>query len=397
MKICFITPLFDPWNLGGAEKYINQLANSLSKNHDVIVITTKGPHPRKSKKTNSILKIYELKNANIISYYSLLKTESGINPVKVFFWSLLDLWNISNYLQILKILDAEKPDVVHINGITGLSSSVFSAVKKLKIPHVLTLHDYELISRWATLFRKGKPIKKFNIIEKIYMKFMKKISSSISAVIAPSHFCMDYHTNLGFLEKSEKHIIPHGIKSISKVIPKEGIGRDFIFLGRLVQQKGAQIVIRAFKLIKEKDLTLHIVGEGPYMKTLKNLAEKDQRIIFHGFQKDPILQSIIQKCSYGIVSSISYETFGLIIHEFMSYGLPVIGSNRGAIPELINHEYNGFIFDPDDYTSLANLIENLVNNRDILFTMSKNAIESANEHTLEKQLEMTMKVFSSLK
>ena len=63
---------------------------------------------------------------------------------------------------------------------------------------------------------------------------------------------------------------------------------------------------------------------------------------------------------------------------------------------LVEDVTNGFIFDPDDYTSLANLIENLVNNRDILFTMSKNAIESANEHTLEKQLEMTMKVFSSL-
>jgi len=132
------------------------------------------------------------------------------------------------------------------------------------------------------------------------------------------------------------------------------------------------------------------------MKTLKNLAVKDPRIIFHGFQSGSELESIKEKCSYGIVPSLSYETFGLVIHELMSLGIPIIGSNRGAIPELIKHEYNGFIFDPEDYTSLANLIENLVHNRDILSTMSKNAIESANEHTLEKQLEMTMKVFSSL-
>ena len=56
MKICFITPLFDPWNIGGAEKYINILAKSFSKNHDVIVITTKGTHPRESKTDNLDLK-----------------------------------------------------------------------------------------------------------------------------------------------------------------------------------------------------------------------------------------------------------------------------------------------------------------------------------------------------
>ena len=65
--------------------------------------------------------------------------------------------------------------------------------------------------------------------------------------------------------------------------------------------------------------------------------------------------------------------------------------------EAVKRFENGFIFDPDDYTSLANLIEKLIQNRNILSTMSKNAIKSANEQTLEKQLEMTMKVFLSLK
>ena len=395
MKICFITPLFDPWNIGGAEKYINLLANSFSKNHDVIVITTKGPHPRESDIENSNLKIYELKNANVTSYYSLLKTEQNINSAKSFFWNLLDLWNISNYFQILKILKYEKPDVIHINGITGLSSSVFSAVKKLKIPHVLTLHDYELISRWGTLFRNNRPITKFNLVEKIYINLMKRISSSITSVISPSNFCINHHTNLGYFEKSKKHVIPHGTQLKKEVIPKV-VCKEFIFLGRLTKQKGPHIAINAFKKVKEKDLKLHIVGDGPYMKTLKNISENDSRIVFHGYVTFNELESITKQCSFAIVPSLSYEPFGLIIHELMNRGLPVIGSNRGAIPELVIDGKNGFIFNPENPDTLTKLIENIVQDKEKFLELSTNAIKSANEYPLEKQLKMTMEVFSNI-
>ncbi len=260
MKVCFITPLFDPWNIGGAEKYINILVNFFSKNHNVVVITTQGPLKRDLKKTNSNFKIIELKSSNIISYYSILKNDQDINSVRKFFWNVLDLWNISHYYQIQKILETEKPDIVHINGITGLSSSVFSALKKLKIPHVLTLHDYELISRWSTLFRNGKPITEFNMLEKIYIKFMKHFSSSISGVISPSQFVMDYHTKLGFFEKSCKHVIPHGTEFNTRATPKERMKKEFIFLGRLTQQKGPHIAIHAIKKVNDNDLKLHVVG-----------------------------------------------------------------------------------------------------------------------------------------
>ncbi len=80
----------------------------------------------------------------------------------------------------------------------------------------------------------------------------------------------------------------------------------------------------------------------------------------------------------------------------MNNGIPVLGSNRGAIPELVNHGKNGFIFNPDDPDSLTKLIENLISDNNVLSTLSKNAIDSSREHSLEKQLNMTLKVFSSL-
>jgi hypothetical protein len=57
-----------------------------------------------------------------------------------------------------KILDKEKPNLVHSNGSVGFSCATFSAIKHSKIPHIHTLHGYQLISPWSSLFRKGKPI-----------------------------------------------------------------------------------------------------------------------------------------------------------------------------------------------------------------------------------------------
>ena len=94
MKVCFITPLFDPWNIGGAEKYINILANFISENHNVVVITTKGPSQRDLKKTNSNFKIIELKNSNVNSYYSILKNNQSINSIRKFFCNVFDLCNL---------------------------------------------------------------------------------------------------------------------------------------------------------------------------------------------------------------------------------------------------------------------------------------------------------------
>jgi len=187
MKICLIAPLFEPWNMGGAEKYINSIARSFSKDNEVLVITTKATRERKLSKDYANLRVIELKQSNIALFYAIQKNQPPIGFSTRFIWTLFDHWNFSNFTQIKKILEEENPDIVHTNSVKGLSSSVFSAVKRTGIPHVHILHDYELISRWVTLMRNGKPIR-FNLFDHLYIRFMRGISSHVTSVIAPSKF-----------------------------------------------------------------------------------------------------------------------------------------------------------------------------------------------------------------
>jgi glycosyltransferase involved in cell wall biosynthesis len=397
MKICLISPLFDPWLIGGAERYVTTLAYALSDYHEVIVITTIGPKNRANNSPKCNLKVIETGTKNVCSVYDIIHNSSSIGIARKSLWHFLDLWNIFAFKQIEKILCKEKPDLVHTNGVIGFSSSLFSAIKKhSQIPHIYTLHDYQLISRWSSLFRMGKPISQFNFLDRMYMSYMRKISSSVHTVISPSKFLIDYHSKLGFFINSKKYVVPNGIKLHNDIVPREHSGSEFLFIGQITEHKGLQIAIEAFKKLKEKNAKLHIVGEGPYIKIAKQMSEGDSRVVFHGFVESKIeLDEIFKRCSYAIVPSIWYEIFGLVIIECFDRGLPVIASNIGAIPELIQDRYNGFLFQPGDIDSLHNIVSNLLNRKELLPTLSKNAIESSKRFSIEKHMNNIMDIYNS--
>jgi len=392
MKICVISPLFDPFIVGGAEKFAKQLVDELSKKHQVIVITTAAGKVQNRKTEKNNLKIIEVKPTNLGTLYEMITNDSVFGLRKIF-WHLFNLWNYSSYTKIKYILKKEKPDLVHTNGIKGFSPSLFSVIKNLQIPHVHSLNDYELISPWVVLFRKGKLVTKFNALERLYKYYLRNISSSIDAVISPSRFVMDFHERLGFFVNSKKYVIPHGTNIRKTVLPKQGMVKEFLFLGQIIENKGPQIAIEAFRKIERQDIKLHVVGKGPYLNKLKKLTRGDARIIFHGYVKDEDLDLIFDKCSCMLVPSLWYEVYGMVIPEVMSRGLPVIASKIGAIPELVKDGYNGFLFEAGNVDSLNKKMNSLINDEKILPTLSKNAIDFSKNLTIPNQLEKILKVY----
>jgi glycosyltransferase involved in cell wall biosynthesis len=180
------------------------------------------------------------------------------------------------------------------------------------------------------------------------------------------------------------------------ILPKEKSGSDFLFMGQIIEHKGLQIAIKAFEKLKENDAKLHIVGDGPYIGTAKAPAKGDNRIFFHGLSKIRKTYGIFNRCSYAIVSSIWYEIFGLVIIECLDRGLAVIASNIGAIPELIQNGYNGFLFEPGSIDSLYHTIENLLKQKNMLAALSKNAIDSSKRFSIEKHLKSIMDIYINM-
>ena len=125
------------------------------------------------------------------------------------------------------------------------------------------------------------------------------------------------------------------------------------------------------------------------------MAEGDKRIIFHGFvQKKEELDNIFSRCSYFIFPSVWYEIFGLVIIEAMNKGLPVIASNIGAIPELVNDGYNGYLFEAGNVESLHDIIEDSINENTEYFELSKNAYISSKKFLLEDHIKNILNVIN---
>ena len=133
-----------------------------------------------------------------------------------------------------------------------------------------------------------------------------------------------------------------------------------LFLGRLSREKGPDVLLKAFSMCVEKlrDLNVVFAGDGPMRAELERSvpSELSSRVSFTGYLRGDALRSLIKGASFVVVPSRCYENFPYSILEAFSFGVPVIGSELGGIPELVVEGSTGFLCKPDDPSSLADAL-----------------------------------------
>lgn len=151
-----------------------------------------------------------------------------------------------------------------------------------------------------------------------------------------------------------------------------------ICIGRLDYSKGQDVVIRALHLLKDRlpHLCVEFIGDGAFKNELIELAARlgvEDRCRFVGAIGQR--EEIFQKLSEALVSLVPSrrEAFGLVNIESLAMGTPVVAANVGGISEIIQDGVNGFLFLPDQAEALAQKIEQIVTNPELLEKMQKNA------------------------
>lgn len=395
MKICLISCLFPPMVFGGAEICVKRTAEGLVKRgHEVLVITTSPDRDEYIERTDGI-KVYRIDPRNLYPFYSSSKIPFMIKPL----FYIIDLWNPFSYLRIKDILKRELPDIVHINNFRGLSLSTFSAAKDLNIPLIFTAHDYSLICLKGTLLKSsGKNCSTCSIICKFYNAMQKFIvNNQPDMIIAPSEFVLEKLNSKGLFRNSCMMKLPLGLELLDKNVEKKYDVINILYIGSLSKHKGLHILIDAFKNLKHDNIVLHIVGKGVDANLFENMASADGRIIFHGFIPDDKLNQLFKDVNITIVPSIWYDNSPMVIYESLSHGIPVIGSNIGGIPELIEDNYNGMLFEAGNIWELSNKISYLVDNQLELKRLAKNAIKSAEKYKLENHICRLERIYSMFK
>lgn len=348
MKIAFVTFEYPPFLMGGAGVYAKHITQELvNLGHEVTVFTPKIMENNGLSFSNNSLKLIRVDVNKKIPFKALQ------------FW-----------LNLPKVLkekhESEKFDLVHINGF----NSYWFIRKLINIPHVLTVHhttqDVLESNKKNFLYRikdlSGENNYLFPLIERKAVKYANKI-------IAVSEFTKRRIVEIHKINPANIQVIYNGISEYgknSKINPKkfkenEGLPdkKMILFVGRVNDpRKGLYTLIKAFKeTLDEIEAIMVVLGSGDETEFVK-LSEElkiSQNIFFKGYVDGNSLNKFYQSCDVYVCPS-RLEGFGLTILEAISNGSPVIASNVGAIPEILEDGKNGLLVDVDNPNQLNNAI-----------------------------------------
>ena len=175
------------------------------------------------------------------------------------------------------------------------------------------------------------------------------------------------------VRRGEIAVIPNGVDlarfSTSDQPPNP---QQILFVGRLVPQKGVDVLLRAFGAVlrRHPNATLVIAGDGQqrlYLERLARFLGLRQHVSFLGWQSRDELVKLYSSSAVISVPSL-YEPFGLVALEAMASGRPVVVGRVGGLAEIVDDELSGFIVEPGDHLDLATRLAALLSNRELART-----------------------------
>lgn len=170
--------------------------------------------------------------------------------------------------------------------------------------------------------------------------------------------------------------------------------KQIITVGRLSKEKGHQVLLKAFAQLRNKEWTLHLVGDGKEREPLEHLSKElqiDDRVVFHGKMHD--FDHLLLESQIFVLPSF-YEGFPNALLEAMSVGLCCVASDCIAGPsEIIANKSNGLLFEPGNDVQLAELLNQLIGDKQLINKLSNNAVLSLGRFekgTIVKQFEKSL-------
>jgi glycosyltransferase involved in cell wall biosynthesis len=292
------------------------------------------------------------------------------------------------------VLTEFRPDVVHMHNIYHqLSPSVLRPVARRKIPTVMTLHDYKLACptyqfldhgnlcqaclgghfQHAVLRRckDGSLGASAAMAAELAIHTISGAYSPVSVFICPSRFLEGRMRAAGVFPRRMRHV-PHFIDT--KEIPiKAAPGGGIVLAGRLSPEKGIDVAIRAMGDIE--GAVLDIAGTGPDEAPLRRLAESvaPGRVRFLGLVDKAEVQRLMLAASVVVVPSRWYENQPMVVLESLARGVPVVGSDLGGMPELIEPGETGDLVPPNDPKALAAALRPYISEPGVGFAMRDRA------------------------
>lgn len=353
---------------------------------------------------------------NYIVETLFFQNQKGIKGALQF---LCSIWNVFAAQTLRKKIKAFQPDVIHVHNWHFASGPIlFRIAKKWNMPVVHTVHNYRLLCPSAILMHNNKLFtdslhQNFPwsaVQKKVYRDsrfqtfwlafivwFHKKIGTwhSIDKYICLTPFAVELfqQSNIG-LDESKFTVKPNFSEGSSEPfeITREN---QFLFIGRLSEEKGIKTLLDAFKTSNH---TLRIAGDGPMKEQVLEAQNEFENIQYLGSLSREEVKNELLRTQALIFPSIWFEGMPMTIIESLGCGTPVIASYLGAMKSMILENKNGLYFKPGDSKDLLLKIDQFVElTKEEKKAMQENAFNTFKQNfSINKQMEYFKDIYQGV-
>lgn len=311
-----------------------------------------------------------------------------------------------------RLLDETSPQLLHVHHLAGHALALPGIAARRGIPIVFQLQDWwqpcaraNLCDRWRRLCSGPAPGKcaaclpmtglpPAPLLNRLLYRYrdalVRRALRHADVFVTGSRFLHESFLELGYLRPGDPvSVVPYGIEAAPSVVRERripGAPLRFGYIGSIGRHKGLHVAATAFAGLDPDQARLSVWGDPSadpdYTREVRELGAAELRGSFAEEQKPEVFAQMDAL----IVPSIGLESFGLVAREGMHFGVPVLASDRGALPEMFEGMPDcGALFDPEDPASLRGWIERLIREPEILdrWSSSLPAVKGMDEHAEE--------------
>lgn len=338
---------------GGIQKYLHNIVKYTYSCDDLVIAGCSSP----------------LRNPDDSLSCKVLYISTFLSPLNKKF-SLIPL-----FIKLALVLRGKKGELIIEAG------NIYAAFPPFLLSCILPLR-YSVYCHGKELFPLGK--------SSLRQILFRKILNRAENIFYTSGYTLSILQKAGisgrFIQVPPKIKLPAGFHHHSKPLSASGV--KLLTVGRLVSHKGHSVLIRAAEILPESlNWHLTIAGSGPVEKTLQSLIIKknlQNRISIRNDLTDMQLADLYSSSDIFIFPSLEtsdgVEGFGIVLLEAMSYKLPIIASQTGAIPEVLSDGECGILVKPDNPGEIRDAVVSLINDAALRDTIIRNAALRLENH-----------------
>ena len=380
-KCLLVSPDFPPPLIGGSLVYVSTLVTNTQDSFDILTSIKKNNKDEITKSSNKIIRSSFITDSSNPSRFSLLK-------MYIYFFFLIPIMVFRTSYKV----------IIANSGVIG-NSILIALGKLLKIKVICISYGEEL----------NAPVKSKTIKNSIKRNLIKFFYKKASGFIVVCHFCKNLLTDKFEIENNKIDVIASCL-SLQKFSEKLSITKkknSILSVGRLIERKGFHLLIKSVLRLREKidNLTLTIVGQGPYKKDLTAIIDENNASSFILLQTevdDEKLKLFYETSELFVLANHELEngdTEGCpsVFSEAMLYELPSIGGKYAGVETAIINNENGLVIDVERNSALDEAILKILENKSIrdnfIFNGKKKLLRDHHPGVVGKQFEKSIERF----